>query len=713
MKFKFSRIAQAVFILCATTSVMAQTAQTETTLETIEVKESANKDLPAAYAGGQVAKGARVGALGNVDIMDTPFNVTSYTAELIENKSARTLADLLISNPAVHFTTSSGHAYENFRIRGFEVEQSDIAINGMYGLAPVGHVPLEMFERVEVLNGPTAVFSGMPPSGAVGGSINLVPKRAGEEPLTRVSLDYQSGSQFGTKFDLSRRLGEQKEWGIRVNGSFMNGETDLKGQDKKREFISAAVDYRNRGFKLSLDTYYSKESYTGGTAAMYWYSSKLLAAPDPSVNQFPGAWGELESKAAILRGEYEFNENVSAFAGIGVRGHDYAGIINGTHVRNINALGTSTTTSMTGMRGHDDAISSEAGLRFNFSTPGIKHDMVLQATRLESQSGRLTTNGTAYTTSIYNPTYRAATSVPATSAKTADNTFSSVALVDTMSFMEDKLRITAGVRNQNVESRTYSATTGATTAVYDKSAVTPAVGVVVKPWAANVSLYANYVEGLSKGDTITTATYVRNYTFAPYKTKQKEVGVKWDAGTFTNTASLFEISKPSLITFAVSGGLDATDGGEKRVRGLEWNTFGEVSRGVRLLGGASYNEGVQTKTQNGTYDGYAAVGVPTWQGNVGVEWDPASLSGVTFTGGMQSSSGMYLNSANTIKSAGWTIFNAGARYATNIFGRNTVVRLNVTNLFDKHYYSGSFSDSYAIATLGAGRTISASISTDF
>src|SRR4051812_44333378 len=53
------------------------------------------------YAGGQVARGGRLGLLGNADFMDTPFNQTSYTADLIEDLQATRLADLLVSDPSV------------------------------------------------------------------------------------------------------------------------------------------------------------------------------------------------------------------------------------------------------------------------------------------------------------------------------------------------------------------------------------------------------------------------------------------------------------------------------------------------------------------------------------------------------------------------------------------------------------------------------------
>ena len=91
---------------------------------------------------------------------------------------------------------------------------------------------------------------------------------------------------------------------------------------------------------------------------------------------------------------------------------------------------------------------------------------------------------------------------PSSAPKTSETTLSSLALVDTVSLLDDRVRITLGLRNQNVKTTNYNATTGAVTAKYDKSAVTPAVGVILKPWGQGISLYANYVEGLSKGDTV-------------------------------------------------------------------------------------------------------------------------------------------------------------------------------------------------------------------
>jgi len=680
---------------------------------TVTAQAEGAGDLPPAYAGGQVAQGARLGLLGSADVMDTPFSVTSYTAELIENQGARTIADVLKNDPAVRYSTSDGHPFENFRVRNFAVNQNELVVNGMYGLIPYGRTPVEMFERVELLRGPSALFTGMAPAGALGGTINLVPKRAGEEPLSRVSLDYVSESQLGTKFDLGRRFGDDKAWGLRLNGSFADGDTELDGQSRQRQLLSAALDYRNGGFKGSLDAYYTREKFSGGTPVGVFFTNSVLPVPDARLAQFPAAYGDAENKAAILRTEYRFNDTATAYANVGVRRGTVAGFFTGTWVRLSSADGTGMV-SMTGQRMYENNVNTEAGLRLNFKTGGVDHELLLQASRLKMDYG-YAANSNGGVTNIYQPVYVAMPDLPASAAKWSDKTFDSLALVDTLSLLDDRLKLTLGLRHQSyrVDPTAAGIANGGEVA-YDKSVVTPAVGAVFKPWGPNLSLYASYVQGLSQGASISTTNgYARNHTFAPYKTQQTELGVKWNAGRFTHTAAVYQITKPELLTFTTSAGMDAIDGGEKRVRGLEWNTFGEVARGVRVLGGVVYAQSIQSKTQGGLLDGYTAVGSPRWQANLGAEWDVPGAPGLTLTGRVQASASQYLSNNHALQLPGWAVLDLGARYATRLAGRNAVLRLNVDNVAGRNYYSGIFREGAAIGTLGAPRTVSASVTVDF
>lgn len=722
MLFRMTPIALAVSMLTLTQGSWAQTSPDQkpesassqaTTLPEVKVTATAERaeDLPPAYAGGQVAKGARLGLLGNQSIIDTPFNITSYTSKLIEDQQAKTVADVLNNDPSVRFTTSGAHAYENFRIRGFDVHGSDLAINGMFGLAPIGSTSLEYVERVEVLKGPSAMFTGMAPSGGIGGVVNLVPKRAGDDPLTRVTVGYETKNQFSTGLDLGRRFGENKEFGARVNASISDGEAALDGQDKRREFLSAALDYRGQALTASLDVYDTRQKFDGGSPAMYGFATtNIPKAPDPSTNFLKGAAGTMDSKAVIARAEYAFNDDFSVFGGIGTRKHDYSGWINGTHAHNVMPDGSARVRGVAQL-GYDDSVSSEVGARTKFNTGGVAHELVLQGSRLEMESGYLSNVTGMLASDIYDP---ASPVIPATPSgrvpKTTDSTMSSLALVDTMSMLQDKLRLTLGLRQQQVKQSSYNAT-GATTAKYDESAVTPAVGVVVKPWGEGVSLYASYVEGLSKGDSVTVVGgYAEDKTFKPYKTEQTELGVKWNAGTFTNTVAMFQISKPTLITSGTAPNRTASDDGESQMTGLEWNTFGELSKTVRVLGGVSYTKAELTKAADGVNQGNQLFGVPRWQANLGAEWD-TPLTGLSLSGRVIANSSQYLDNANTYEIPGWAQVDAGARYETKVSGRKTIFRLNINNLFDRHYWSGSFAEPRA--TLGLGRTVRASVSMDF
>ena len=693
------------------------TKQREFTFERVEVtanREHQPNRLPPAYAGGQVARGGRLGLLGNRDIMDTPFNITSYTAQTIEDQQARTVADVLVNDPSVRFTTSSGHMIENYTIRGFGVTANELGFNGMYGLAPYGHTPIEFFERVEVLKGPSALLNGMPPSGAVGGSINLVPKRADDEPLTRITTDYTSDSRFGTHLDLGRRFGDNKEWGIRFNGVYRDRETGVEDQSKKSVLGAFALDYRGKRLRASLDAYNTEENNTNGSSMMVNFKSTVTSipdAPDGSTNAFRNTFAKEDNKGVVFHGDYDITDNLTAYAGVGTLHYDYAGFINSTTMLSVDALGNSGTTYSTYIKGYSDTVSAETGLRGHFKTGAVDHQVVLSATSLKINSG---TNNTqvAYTSNIYNPTSHVLATEPAFVLQTEDTTLTGIALADTLSFEQDKYLLTLGARNQRVQSKTWNNKTGALLTDYDESATTPVIAFVVKPWDAPVSLYANYIEGLSKGAAYTDSDG-NVATFAPYKSKQMEAGVKWDAGTFANTLSVFQITKPGVIKVT-----DASDSsiytynedGEQRNRGVEWNTFGEVAPHLRLLGGTAFTRGVQTHTTNGTNDGKTAYGTPKWQANLGFEWDTPGAPGLTLTARAVYTGSQYADSANKQQIPSWIRYDVGARYATKVNGQSVTYRASVENVFDKNYWSGVFNDGYL--TIGSGRTFKLSATID-
>jgi iron complex outermembrane receptor protein len=69
--------------------------------------------------------------------------------------------------------------------------------------------------------------------------------------------------------------------------------------------------------------------------------------------------------------------------------------------------------------------------------------------------------------------------------------------------------------------------------------------------------------------------------------------------------------------------------GEQRNRGLELSLFGNLVRGVRLLGGLTLLDAERRRTAGGINQGNNVIGVPKTQLNIGGEWDVNALPGLS------------------------------------------------------------------------------------
>jgi iron complex outermembrane receptor protein len=248
---------------------------------------------------------------------------------------------------------------------------------------------------------------------------------------------------------------------------------------------------------------------------------------------------------------------------------------------------------------------------------------------------------------------------------------------------------------------------------YDKSAVTPVAGLVVKP-AKQISVYANYIEGLIQGamaPQVVGAIQVANAgeVFSPFKSKQEEVGVKYDRGRFGGTLAIFRITEPQAI---LTGNVYGEDG-QQRNQGVELSVYGELAPGLRILGGVTELQAETTKTQGGLQDGKKVIGVPDTQANLGLDWDVPQLHGLAFDGRLVYTGSQSTDAANTHSISSWTRLDLGARYAMSLWDHLLTVRANVENVTDKAYWAsvgGASGANYLV--LGGPRTFIVSLSAD-
>lgn len=695
-------------------SAKGDSAQNDVALPTVTVqadRDASPNDPPPAYAGGQVARGMSFGVLGNQNNLDVPFSMSAYTSKMIEDQQARTLADVLDNDPSVRMSRGFGNFAQTFVIRGFTLAGDDISLNGLYGITPRQLVSTEALERVELFKGANAFLNGASPGGSsIGGGVNLQLKRADDTPLTRVTVDTSGSGELGAHVDVGRRFGSEGQFGIRVNQAVRDGETSVDREHSNSNTTAVALDWRGDKVRVSADFLYQKE-HIGSGRALYNFSGNVLPQPPAATSNYAQSWSytTLEDNVGIVRAEYDFLPNWTAYVTGGVRHTNENG-----EYSNPTWKGSPSTITATRLNAphQEDALSGEAGVRGRFTTGPVSHFVTagVSGTRLDSQSAY--TYAGAFSTNFVNPPQVA---YPKTTLQggnlddpqtTALTLLRSAAVSDTLGFFNDRVLATVGVRHQSIGVNNYSYT-GVQTLAYNDSITTPVFGLVVKPWE-NVAFFANRSEGLAAGSTAPQGTNNYGQSLPPYRSKQYEFGAKYDTARFGASVAFYQIEKPSAYTNAAN--FYVADGSERH-RGVEASIYGSPVKNVRVIAGVSYIDGELLNQSSASTNGNRPVGVPTFQYNLGAEYDVPWVPGLTLNARWIHTGREYANIANSASIPAWDRFDLGARYAMQIYGKPTTFRLSVLNVTNKAYWSSVSSSNYL--TLGAPRTFLMSMTTDF
>ena len=708
--------------------------QTVAPLPTVTVNASADasaQGLSPAYPGGQVARGGRAGILGTRNNMETPFSITSYTNDLIQDRQARSVGEVLQNDPTVRVARGFGNFQESYFIRGFLLNSDDVAYTGLYSLLPRQYIATELFERVELLRGPSAFLNGANPGGGgIGGAVNLLPKRAPNEPLNRVTVGAGSGGQGNLAMDVARRFGPDGATGatgVRVNAAVRDGGTAINDEKASLGLASVGLDWRNRNVRLSGDLGYQNNRLkrTRTNVALDGGVTAVPAPPDVSSSfAQPWTYSNERDLFGTLRGEWDISPAATAWAAYGLRRSEEANSLANLTVNDATS-GDGSTSRFDNTR-KDKVDTGELGLRGRLRTGSIGHEWVVAANwfRLDLRNAFGFDFANSLATNLYRPT---SYPQPAFSSSTffggrleAPNRtgltrLASYAVGDTLSLANDRLLITLGLRHQKMEVESFAFETGVRQSGYQASRTSPAVGAVWKA-SKQLSVYANYIEGLTQGETAPATSAgapVANagQALAPYVFRQKEVGLKYDAGKFGAGAAVFSTSRPRA--FVNPSNLFAA-AGEDRHAGVELNVFGLPTRGLRLLGGATWLDAKQRSTGSATSDGKRVIGVPAFQATIGAEWDVPAVAGLALDARIVRTGGRYADAANSLKVPGWNRLDAGVRYLTEMAGKQLTVRARVDNATNRNYWAsvGGYPGA-GYLVVGAPRTYTLSASVDF
>ncbi|WP_166219820.1 TonB-dependent receptor [Pseudomonas atagonensis] len=665
-----------------------------------------------AYAGGQVARRGSQGLLGSRDFMETPFSMTTYTDEAVKNQQARTLGDLIASDPSVRATNPAGGRYEQFTIRGFSLFNSDVSYNGLYGVLPTYTIDMEMADRVDILKGPSQLINGISPRGSVGGGINVVPKRATDKPITSFTGSYASDSQVGGAVDVGRRFGEDNQFGLRFNGVKQAGDTDWDHQSVDREMAVLGLDFRGERLRLSTDVGHTERDTDAPQERVQVGANARVPSATEVRHNYAQAWSKArtEDTFGTVNAEFDVSDSVMLYGGVGARKSNHDFLRHAVSV--INDAGDFSVQPRDFTR-DENVRTATMGVRNWFHTGPVSHEVNLAASYFYMDFENGGARYAASRSNLYDPVQ---TPTPVRPTRQdpkvyTENRFSGVALSDTLGFFDDRLLLTLGARWQRVKVDDWSDDVKGGTA-YDEEKLSPSGGILFKA-TDKLSLYANYMEGLSQGKIAPSTSVNEDEIFPPFISRQVEVGAKYDAGAFAVTAAVFRIKQPAYETNATTRVFGPN--GKRQNDGVELSVFGEPLDGFRLLGGVMYIDSELTHTTNGTFDGNRAPATPKYNVNLGAEWDVPGVQGLTLTSRSIYSSSQYLDQSNNKEIDAWTRFDVGARYAFKVDEKNITLRGNIENVADKRYWSsaGASDDSEPGLTLSTPRTYLLSATVDF
>ncbi|MEG1235386.1 MAG: TonB-dependent siderophore receptor, partial [Acinetobacter sp.] len=173
------------------------------------------------------------------NLAEIPASISTVTAERIADQHAKTLADVVKNDASVGDGYAPIGYYQNFVMRGFSLNSgSSYLLNGNL-LRGEQNVALENKEQVEILKGMSAIQSGM---STPGGVVNYVSKRPKDIHSITVEADSHGGNRVAT--DLGGWLGEDQQFGYRVNLAHEEIHPYVEHADGKRSFGSLALDWK-------------------------------------------------------------------------------------------------------------------------------------------------------------------------------------------------------------------------------------------------------------------------------------------------------------------------------------------------------------------------------------------------------------------------------------------------------------------------------------
>jgi len=703
-------VGMALFVFaCLPGVVLAQQPRSEeAVVNDAPVSQLEAISVTADNEGAVITRAVAMGALGRQKILDTPFSINSVTAPHLRDRQAGFLDEAFREDPSLSAPSSGYGLVRQFAVRGFTMgSSSNYRRNGL-SFMHFAEAPFESIERIDLLKGLSGFAYGFT---SPGGIIDFTPKKPTDQPWRAVTAGYTSHNMWRGHLDAGGRFGADDKLGYRVNIAYEQGETPVKRFDMRRSMVSAYLDWRvTPDLTLGLDVERSHIDPQDAPVYSYALAPGVSVPTAPKLSRFNGVGGvgyETTSTLVGVNADWAINSRWTASAKFLHHSFRRDGWFPLATINN--AQGDMK------VRMQRDALqafpmrSAQVQLTGDLHLAGMRHELTagVDWSNKKNYRGDYEFHATAYDSNLYDPAPAPATDIHSIRSKykNADTREEGVFATDTIHVTE-QVRVMIGLRHASIRARNFSFA-GTQTPSYRTNATTPMVALIVKP-AANMTLYGSWAEGLERGTTAPLTAANAGQTFGALKSKQAEVGLKWEATPdWAMTTAIFKIDKGLGFTDPVSK-LYSQKGSQVN-QGVELMLDGKLAQGLRLVTGMLWLDAKMKKTGNPLSEGQRPLNVPKRTFTALLEYEPPFVQGLGISAGYRYISDRAHDLGNREWVSGHGLLNAGLRWRTKIGGAPSTLRVNAENLTNKRYWGNVGSSLQP----GVARTVKVSLETLF
>ncbi|WDZ95820.1 TonB-dependent siderophore receptor [Herbaspirillum sp. WKF16] len=634
-------------------------------------------------------------------LMEVPQSVRVMTSRQIEDVGALRLADTVEYVSGITKLNDFGGTWDNFGIRGFSSTDMGFLINGFPGSR--GYNPRRdtaTVERIEFLKGPASAIYG---SSEPGGTINIVTKKPQFTQKNTAELSAGSGGLRRATLDSTGPLGRGLAY--RLNAVTEEGDTRNSMLGNRRQLVAPALTWViNNDTVLNYEAEFLRSS-TPLDRGLVNVRGILGGLPrDRVLNEPSDGNMQLNSDTHQLTLDHNLSEDWRAKIGASYKESSFDGYY--TEADSLAADNRTLNRRRTWRQLPSRDASIQAELEGKFKTGSIGHDMLLgvEASQLWMNT-EILRSATNMPLDIYNPVY--GLSLPPVTNRTSSSDerqrVKALFVQDQLS-LSSQWKVLGGVRwdqyNQSVQTRAPSVSSTS----QQQSAVSPRAGVTYLPndWSSYYITAGKSFRGNSGVD-------INGRAFDPQHSTAYEAGVKLqstDEKLGANFA-VYDITKTNVLTASDVSGFSVA-AGEVKSTGFEADVFGQLTTNWRVSGNFSWDNARVTKDKT-LAAGTRLTNIPAYSaGLLAIREDALQNgsrygigAGVNYVGNRSG------NTADTYTLPAYSTVKLLSYWQLS---KNIRLSVDVHNLFNRNYYTGSWGNLYVIP--GTERTVVARMKID-